>query len=109
MQPHFLNIYRMNTIAQQKQLHHLKTSGFYEGISYLVLLLVAMPLKYMAGISMAVSIAGSIHGLLFVWFVVSIYVCFDSSLISFKKALLAFVLSLLPFGTFFLDKLVLKK
>lgn len=44
-----------------------------EGISYLVLLCAAMPLKYVFGIPAAVRIAGSLHGLLFVMFVMTLY------------------------------------
>ena len=37
-----------------------------EGYSYLVLLFIAMPLKYLLGVALAVKIAGMIHGILFV-------------------------------------------
>lgn len=83
--------------------------GFWEGISYLVLLLVAMPLKYLADLPMAVTVAGSIHGLLFIWFVAIIYVCFDSSFLTFRNTILAFLLSLIPFGTFFLKRALISK
>lgn len=78
--------------------------GFAEGVSFLVLLFIAMPLKYLAGIPMAVTIAGSIHGLLFITFIILAYQVKES----FKKnnswlfkALLA---SVIPFGTFVMDK-----
>jgi integral membrane protein len=48
------------------------TVGKIEGYSYLALLFIAMPLKYLADIPTAVRIAGSIHGVLFVAFVVFI-------------------------------------
>ena len=41
-----------------------------EGVSFLVLLLVAMPLKYLANMPMAVTIVGGLHGILFVAFLV---------------------------------------
>ena len=44
----------------------LRTMGLIEGISTLVLFFVAMPLKYFAGMPLAVTIVGSLHGLLFV-------------------------------------------
>ena len=37
-----------------------------EGYSYLILLFIAMPLKYLLGIAMAVKIAGMAHGVLFI-------------------------------------------
>ena len=53
-------------------LRRLRFIGFWEGISYLVLLLVAMPLKYIAGWPEAVRIVGSVHGGLFILFVLSV-------------------------------------
>lgn len=78
--------------------------GMAEGVSFLVLLFVAMPLKYFAGIPMAVTIAGSIHGLLFVSFIILAYQVKES----FKKnntwLFKAFLASVIPFGTFVMDK-----
>lgn len=80
--------------------------GKLEGYSYLVLLLIAMPLKYMADMPLAVRIAGSIHGVLFVAFVAIILMMLNKKLITLENAIYAFMLSLIPFGTFFLRKLV---
>ncbi len=44
--------------------------AFAEGVSFLVLLLIAMPLKYMADLPITVTIVGGLHGILFVAFVV---------------------------------------
>ena len=46
----------------------LRKIAWWEAVSYLVLLFIAMPLKYMVGIPVAVKVVGSIHGLLFVVF-----------------------------------------
>lgn len=80
--------------------------GKLEGYSYLVLLLIAMPLKYMADMPLAVRIAGSTHGVLFVAFVVIILMMLNKKLITLENAIYAFLLSLIPFGTFFLKKLL---
>ncbi len=53
-------------------LRRLRCIGLAEGLSYLVLLLIAMPLKYFAGQEWAVKIAGSVHGGLFVLFLMSV-------------------------------------
>ena len=53
-------------------LSRLRVIGNIEGISYLLLLGVAMPLKYLGNMPMAVKIAGSIHGFLFVSFIVAL-------------------------------------
>lgn len=78
--------------------------GLAEGVSFLVLLFIAMPLKYFAGMPMAVTIAGSVHGLLFVSFVILAYQVKES----FKKnntwLFKAFLASVLPFGTFVMDR-----
>jgi integral membrane protein len=53
-------------------LRRLRLIGLLEGTSYLVLLLIAMPLKYAAGYPLAVQVVGAIHGGLFVLFVLSV-------------------------------------
>ena len=80
--------------------------GKLEGYSYLALLFIAMPLKYMADIPLAVRIAGSIHGALFVAFMITIFLMLRKKLLTTENASYAFLLSLIPFGTFFLKKLV---
>ncbi len=87
---------------------HLRTSGIAEGISFLLLLGIAMPLKYMAGIPEAVKYTGWIHGILFVWYVFSIVWVRETVGLSFKNSLFAFVASLLPFGTFYADKKIFR-
>jgi integral membrane protein len=80
--------------------------GKLEGYSYLALLLIAMPLKYMADMPLAVRIAGSVHGALFVAFMITIILMLRKKLLTTENASYAFLLSLIPFGTFFLKKLV---
>lgn len=80
-----------------------------EGISYLLLLGIAMPLKYMAGIPVAVKITGWIHGLLFILYIISLIQVKYTHHWSLKKTLVAFSASLIPFGPFVLDARVLKK
>lgn len=82
------------------------TVGKIEGYSYLALLFIAMPLKYLADLPMAVRIAGSLHGVLFVAFVVFIVLMLIKKQLSVENAIYAFMLSLVPFGTFFLKKVL---
>lgn len=84
-------------------LGRLRIIGFLEGISFLVLLFIAMPLKYMAGQPMAVKITGMAHGLLFVLYILYVLMAKIEYRWSFKKAGLALVASLVPFGTFWAD------
>lgn len=79
--------------------------GKLEGYSYLVLLLIAMPLKYLLKMPELVRITGTIHGILFVAFMFLLIVMLVKSKLDIKKAALAFILSLVPFGTFYLKRL----
>ena len=84
-------------------LSRLRQIGDIEGISYLLLLGVAMPLKYLAGQPKAVTIVGGIHGFLFVAFGVALIDVWRREKWSFGKVLVAFLSSLIPFGTFWLS------
>ncbi len=75
-----------------------------EGYSYLLLVFVAMPLKYLAGIAMAVKIVGMIHGILFIAFCILLVPAWIESKWPFKNNIIFFIASLLPFGTFFTKK-----
>ncbi len=98
-----------HTIDLPKPQREMRTVGIWEGVSFLVLLFIAMPLKYMAGMPMAVRVVGMLHGVLFVAFVYTIVNAIASSGLPIKKGIIAFIASLIPFGTFFLDKLVFEK
>lgn len=92
-----------------KPQRNMRTVGIWEGVSYLILLLIAMPLKYFADIPMAVRIVGTLHGVLFIAFGYTIIRAITASGLSVSKGFIAFVASLVPFGTFFLDKIVFNK
>lgn len=83
-------------------------AGMLEGISFLLLLGVAMPLKYLAGFPEAVEVAGMAHGILFVLYVILLVQCMVELKWSFGKAVLAFGASLIPLGPFFLDRILLR-
>jgi integral membrane protein len=75
-----------------------------EGISYLLLLFVAMPLKYLADIPLAVKYVGWLHGGLFVLFMLWLLQIWLEYEWKFSKVIFAFVMSIVPFGTFYLEK-----
>jgi len=75
-----------------------------EGWSYLVLLFIAMPMKYMLGIPLAVKIAGMAHGILFILFCLLLIQSWKETKWSFQESSLFFIASLIPFGTFFTKK-----
>ncbi len=80
--------------------------GKIEGYSYLLLLFIAMPLKYFYKTPEYVRPMGSIHGVLFVAFMILLALMFFKVKLSFKNSTYAFLLSLIPFGTFFLKRVV---
>ncbi|MDQ3034565.1 MAG: DUF3817 domain-containing protein [Myxococcota bacterium] len=84
-------------------LRMLRWVALVEGISYLVLLFVAMPLKYLAGMPLAVRLVGGIHGGLFVLFVIALVHAASANGWTLRRAAIAFVSSLVPFGTFAFD------
>jgi integral membrane protein len=63
-----------------------------------------MPLKYLAGQPEAVRMVGMAHGLLFVLYVLLVIMAAIERSWSFKKTVLAFLASLVPFGPFYADK-----
>ncbi|MDA8595654.1 DUF3817 domain-containing protein [Flavobacteriaceae bacterium] len=77
--------------------------SFLEGLSYLLLLFIATPIKYTQGDETYVKILGMPHGLLFVAYVVLAFLIKDEmqwKTPDFIKVLLA---SIIPFGTFYVD------
>lgn len=78
--------------------------GKIEGWSFLILLFIAMPLKYLLGFPIATKIVGMIHGGLFIWFLVMLYSFHTECQKGIKLSILAFIASVTPFGTFFLNK-----
>ncbi|WP_210463616.1 DUF3817 domain-containing protein [Rufibacter roseolus] len=85
-------------------LNRFRSIAILEGISWLVLLLVAMPIKYLAGIKEPVKYVGWAHGLLFTLFVILLLQVWVKYKWTFGKVVIAFVASFIPFGTFILDK-----
>jgi integral membrane protein len=83
--------------------------GTAEGISFLVLLGVAMPLKYMMDMPKAVTYIGWIHGVLFVWYCYMVIEAGQALKWKFGRIFLAFLASLLPLGPFLFDRWFLRK
>ena len=75
--------------------------AFWEGISYLLLLFIAMPLKYGFGEDMAVRVVGMAHGVLFLAYCVTL--ASAAGRLGASLSLLAFVISFVPAGTFWLE------
>lgn len=82
----------------------LRLIGFAEGVSLLLLLFVAMPLKYLAGKPEMVKIVGWAHGVLFIAFMIAVLNAFIVRKWAFTKVIIAFIAAFVPFGTFWFDR-----
>ena len=85
-------------------LGRLRLVSLAEGVSFLVLLGIAMPLKYFAGMPGAVRVVGLLHGILFVLFVLAVFEAVGSLRWGARQVALALLASLVPFGTLLLDR-----
>lgn len=81
----------------------LRILALVEGLSFLVLLLIAMPLKYLAGMPLAVKVVGWAHGGLFVALCVVLVWTMIVARWPMGRGALVFVAALVPFGPFLLD------
>ena len=84
-------------------IRRLRTIGIFEGLSFLILLGVAMPLKYFAGIPEAVKVVGWIHGLLFIALCAALLNAKRVAQWTMQQAGRVVIAALLPFGPFVID------
>ena len=82
----------------------LRRVALAEGVSFLVLLLIAMPLKYLAGQPAAVKYVGWAHGVLFVALCAVLLWTTVAARWPLARAAMVFIGALLPFGPFVLDR-----
>lgn len=83
--------------------------GITDGVSLLILLGIAMPLKYWANMPLAVTYVGSIHGAIFIAYVVTIVIVQLTVRWSFTWSLLGVAAAFVPFANFVLDRAVKKR
>lgn len=74
-----------------------------EAISTVLLFFVAMPLKYFADMPTAVRIAGTVHGVLVIAFVILLIMCWQEFKWTFGRVVKYFVLSLIPIVSFWVE------
>lgn len=91
------------TIFQPNARDRFRLIGLIEGTSFLVLLLIAMPLKYIWNSPLMVKYVGWAHGVLFVMYLFALLYAAIVCRWSFKKVVIAGFAALLPFGPFVLD------
>lgn len=85
-------------------IRNLRIVGILEGISFLVLLGIAMPMKYYFDIPEAVKIMGWAHGVLFMAYIPAVFLARKAMQWNFFQLLVALAASVIPLGTFILDK-----
>lgn len=89
---------------QTKWAKRFKWISFIEGLSLLILLFIAMPLKYMFDEPSAVTYVGWIHGLLFLIYIYLVFPTASSLKWEFGRTFFALFASILPFGPFIFDR-----
>lgn len=87
---------------------HLRIISYLEAISFIVLLGIAMPLKYMFDKPFLVPYAGITHGVLFIIFVVVLLVVCQLQKWSLKVFVIGLIASVLPFAPFFFERYIHK-
>lgn len=94
----FLRANKMNMIKS------FKFVAFWEGISLLLLFFIAMPLKYIWDMPQMVSVVGMAHGVLFLVYVVMAFMVYNELKWSLKRLAVVLLASIIPFGTFYIEK-----
>jgi integral membrane protein len=89
-----------------QMLEKLRKAGIVEGISLIVLFFVAMPVKYLMGEPVLVRIFGTIHGLLWLYLLYTLYQVYKANLVEKETAVKIVIASVIPFGFLFIDKTV---
>ena len=80
-----------------------------EGVSYILLLFVAVPIKYWGGDEQWVKLLGMPHGILFVSYIIFAFLIKENEKWGMKDLGIVLLASILPFGTFYVDWKYLKK
>jgi len=99
----------LHSAPMHTSLGRFRLAGMLEGASFLLLLFVAMPLKYLADWPLGVRVVGMAHGVLFLLYLLAIVPAAIDHRWSWKRIAGAVVASLLPFGPFVFDAKVLRR
>ena len=97
------------TMMLTTNLGRLRLLAWLEGISFLLLLGIGMPLKYMYEMPQPNMVIGMAHGVLFIAYCLWVFIVKIEHEWSLKKTFLALLASLIPFGTFVADAKLFKQ
>lgn len=98
-----------NCDAMFSLFNSFKITALLEGVSYILLLFVAVPIKYLANDPQYVKLLGMPHGILFLAYIVLAIMLASDLKWNRKTILIVLVASIIPFGTFYVDKTYLKR
>ena len=87
-------------MKENKLMQLFKIVAIAEGVSFLVLLLIAMPLKYIAHYQKPVKVVGMTHGILFLTFLILSFEVGGKLNKKFGWFAKAFIAAIIPFGAF---------
>lgn len=94
----------MSLELRSRPIDRLRLASLLDGVSYLVLVGVAMPLKYLAGMPLAVRLVGSVHGLLFLVLCALLLEALWRRRLGLGRCTVVFLCALVPFAPFPLDR-----
>jgi integral membrane protein len=87
----------------KNSLRNLRLLAFIEGVSFLLILFITMPLKYFLQMPLPNKIVGMAHGVLFIAYILFVLIVKFEKNWGLKKTFLALLASIVPFGTFWAD------
>lgn len=89
-------------------LHRFRIISYIEGLSYLTLLFIAMPIKYIGENPYPVKIIGMAHGILFILFMIFLFESLRKYSWENRFSARLFIYSIIPFGSFIIEKKIKK-
>ena len=91
-----------------KKIFIFRLIALLEGLSFIFLVFLGMPLKYLYGNEILVKILGMPHGILFIVYVLTAFLLKNKLELNIKELLIVLIASVIPFGTFYIDYRFLK-
>lgn len=82
--------------------------AFLEGVSYILLLFIATPIKHLSGNPEYVKLLGMPHGLLFMLYIIFAFMLKNDMKWTNTQFGLVLLAAIIPFGTFYIDRKYLK-
>lgn len=99
-----LSLRKFNLMNENIQIKVFKWVSVLEAMSFLLLLFIAMPLKYWFNLPQMVEVVGMAHGILFISYIVGAIIAYNLLNWKFKTLLLVVACSVIPFGPFYIEK-----